>query len=158
MDPRCAIIAEKCERYGSLVTSVTEGVIARVLREEGAPYTLCITDYKILSAVAAAMDSTVSMTEIARQLCLHPSSATRRVRHLAECGLVIKEQDENDDRRYFLSLTGEGVRLLGCIDSALLAGTERMYAAITDEELQAVSSFMDKCVGYLSDALDRQRG
>lgn len=157
MDPRCAIISKKCERYGSLVMSVTEGVIDRVLREEGAPYALCITDYKILSAVGAAADSTVSMTEIARQLRLHPSSATRRVRHLAECGLVIKEQDENDDRRYFLTLTDEGVRLLGCIDSALLAGTERMYAAISDEELQAVYSFMDKCVGYLSDALDRQR-
>ena len=153
LDPRCERLAAKSNLYSTLVARVAEQLIERMLEEDGCGYTLCLTDYKFLSTVGASESGTASMTELARQLHLHPSSATRRVRHLLSCGLITKTQDETDDRRYFVALTPEGEALTARLDAEMLAMTKRMYTSVSDEETQTVYAFMDKCVSSLASML-----
>ena len=150
LDPRCALLAAKTDRYNALAARASEQLLARLLEEDDRGYSLCLTDYKFLSALGAADDEAISITELARHLHLHASSATRRVRHLLSCGLITKTQDESDDRRYFVALTPEGAALLERLDREFLSLTRRIYLSVTDEELQTVYAFMDKCIANLA--------
>lgn len=156
MDTRCELLAAKSCLHSTLVVRVTEAAIARLLAGDGSRYTLCYSDYTMLATIAAAPSGTQSMANLAKALHFHPSSATRRVRHLLECGLVTKTQDARDDRRYFIALTPEGAALTGRIEGELTEITEQIFATITDEELQAVHSFMDKCAASMQAMLDQE--
>ena len=67
--------------------------------------------------------------------------------------LITKTQDETDDRRYFVALTPEGEALTARLDAEMLAMTKRMYTSVSDEEMQTVYAFMDKCVSSLASML-----
>ena len=154
-DPRCEWLNEKSAKYQALCVRVVEKHLTRCCREHGvAP--LCMGDYQFLWVVANAKSPDVSMAQIARELGVNPSSATRRNRRLLECGLVINLPDEKDERRYNIALTQTGRAFFDEMDATLLAATQRMYSTVTQEELSAVFRFTEKCIENLQLMLDEE--
>ena len=147
-DPRCEWLNEKSAKYRALSERVIEKLLLSCCRAHGvAP--LCVSDFRFLWAVANAKEQDVSMARIARVLGVNPSSATRRNRRLLECALVTNVQDEKDERRYNIALTQAGRAFYEDMDATLLEATRRMYSTVTEEEMNAVFRFTEKCIENL---------
>jgi len=153
-DPRCEWLIEKNAKYHALAAKVIEKRLEQMCKAHALSDTLCLGDYEFLSVVAGAKTKDVSMAQIARQLGVNPSSATRRNRRLLACGLVSKTTDVSDERRYQIALTDDGRAFWEEMDRAIFDITQIMYSTITDEEMKAVFSFTEKCIENLQKILD----
>lgn len=153
-DPRCEWLIEKSVRYRALSGKVIEKRLAQMCAKHALPDTLCMGDYEFLAAVANAKTENVNMAQIARLLGVNPSSATRRNRRLLDCGLVSKTSDAADERRYQIALTDEGRTFYEEMDKAIFDVTQVMYSTVTEEEMNAVYSFTEKCIENLQKILD----
>ena len=153
-DPRCEWLIEKSVRYHALSGKVIEKRLAQMCQKHGLADTLCLGDYEFLAAVANAKTENVNMAQIARLLGVNPSSATRRNRRLLDCGLVSKTSDAADERRYQIALTDEGRTFYEEMDKAIFDVTQVMYSTVTEEEMNAVYSFTEKCIENLQKILD----
>ena len=153
-DPRCIWLNEKSARYRALSARVIDKQLARICCEHGMETPICLGDFQFLSAVAEAKTQDVSMAQIAKLLGVNPSSATRRNRRLLECGLVSNQADARDERRYMIALTEKGRGFYADMDDAMRSVVRRMYSTITEEEMNAVFTFTEKCLANLQDMLD----
>lgn len=151
-DPRCKWLCEKNAKYRALSARMIEKKLEQVCSEEGVDPALCLGDFQFLSAVANA--DAVTMAEIARMLGVNPSSATRRNRRLLECGLVSNCVDAKDERRYSIELTEKGRRFYSRMDAAMQDVVRRIFSTITEEEMDAVYAFTEKCLQNLQHMLD----
>jgi DNA-binding MarR family transcriptional regulator len=154
MDPRCAWLTAQSAKYHALCLNLVEKHLAEVCAQFDLKGSLCAGDYDFLSIVAGTADGNVSMAEIARRLEINPSSATRRARRLLACQLVSKSVDTSDERRYPLALTPLGRAFFTEMDNRLLAATQTMYATVTQDEMDKVFSFTEKCIENLQRMLD----
>ena len=154
-DPRCEWLNEKNARYRALSERVIEKHLIRCCREQNVP-PLCLGDFQFLWAAANAETSDVSMAQIARTLEVNPSSATRRNRRLLECGLVVNHPDEKDERRYIVALTQAGTAFCEYMDKVMLETTRGIYSGVSEEEMNAVYSFTEKCIANLQRMLDEE--
>ena len=153
-DPRCEWLIEKNAKYHALAAKVIEKRLVQMCEKHALRDTLCLGDYEFLSVVATAKKQDVSMAQVARALGVNPSSATRRNRRLLECGLVSKTSDAADERRYQIALTQEGRAFWDEMDRAIFEVTQVMYSTVTDEEMNAVYAFTEKCIENLQKLLD----
>ena len=153
-DPRCEWLIEKNAKYHALAAKVIEKRLVQMCEKHALRDTLCLGDYEFLSVVATAKKQDVSMAQDARALGVNPSSATRRNRRLLECGLVSKTSDAADERRYQIALTQEGRAFWDEMDRAIFEVTQVMYSTVTDEEMNAVYAFTEKCIENLQKLLD----
>lgn len=153
-DPRCEWLIEKNAKYHALAGKVIEKRLEQMCERYGLAEELCLGDYEFLSVVACAKTKDVSMAQVARALGVNPSSATRRNRRLLECGLVSKTSDVSDERRYQIALTDAGAKFWEEMDAAMSEITQRIYSTITQEEMNAVFSFTEKCIENLQGLLD----
>jgi DNA-binding MarR family transcriptional regulator len=71
--------------------------------------------YELLRVVADEGD--VRMTDIAERLGVDASTASRQVKQLVEAGLLERKDDPDDGRAKRLSLTKEGLRAVGRLQS-----------------------------------------
>ena len=153
-DPRCEWLIEKNTKYHTLAAKVIEKNLVRICEKHGLGEELCPGDYEFLASLANAREDDVSMAQIARQLGVNPSSATRRTRRLMECGLVTKTSDAADERRYQLALTDAGRAFCAEMDDVIFGVTQAIYTGVSDAEMQAVFSFTEKCIANLQRILD----
>ncbi len=156
MDPRCAWLTAKSAKYHALSVKLVEKLLVEVCRKYDLAVSLCVGDFDFLSIVAGAEDGDVSMAQIAKRLEINPSSATRRARHLLACELVSKTADAADERRYLITLTDSGRAFFTEMDALLLKATEAMYSTVTQDEMNSVFSFTEKCIENLQRILDGQ--
>ena len=154
IDPRCEFLIEKTAKYHALTAKIIEKRLEQMCRKHGLKDTLCLGDYEFLCVVANARTPDVSMAQVARQLGVNPSSATRRNRRLLECGLVSKTSAAADERRYQIALTEDGRTFWEEMDKTLYDMTQVVYSTITEEEMNAVYAFTEKCVANLQKILD----
>lgn len=77
-----------------------------------AEYNLRVADYEVLVLLSEAPAGRLRMSELAGAVFLSPSGLTRRVDHLANGGLVVREQCPSDRRGSFAVLTAAGMRAL----------------------------------------------
>lgn len=153
-DPRCEWLNEKLVRYRALSTRVLEKQLEKVCEAHGVSEKLCMGDYQFLAAVANAKEPNISMAQVARQLGVNPSSATRRNQRLLECGFVSKTSDAADERRYQIALTQQGRAFYEEMHTAIFGCIQAMFSTITEEEFEAVYAFTDKCNDNLQKILD----
>ena len=149
IDPRCKRLNELNDSYHLLFRQLAEVMLARNCRENNYPEELCTGDYTLLYQVGESGDHPVRMAEISRRLNINPSTATRRVNRLLADGLVSKSVTPDDDRCYDLRVTDAGRTLLERMEDQLYDAIQRTYADVTDEELQTVYGFLDKCNSVL---------
>ncbi|PKW27775.1 MarR family winged helix-turn-helix transcriptional regulator [Phycicoccus duodecadis] len=89
----------------------------------------------------------VNAVTIASALGLHPSSATRLCDRLVESGLVERAESPSDRRRVVLTLTDDGVALVGSVmghrRAALVDILGRMSASDVEMLTAALTAFTD---------------
>ena len=95
--------------------------------EQVCEYGITLTECHALELVA--MTGPLSVNELARELRVNKSTASRAVQSLAGKSLVQREVNHEDARAWRLAPTPAGRRLF----SRILAGSVRCYAALLDE-------------------------
>ena len=149
MDQRCKRLNELSDRYHLLFKQVAERCLIQYCEKVCTPEMLCLGDYMLLFTVGEVGDRAAHMADISRQLNINPSTATRRVNRLLADGLVSKDTAPDDDRRYDLRLTEGGRALLDWMDERLYDAVQKTYEPVTEEELQTVYRYLEKCIGQL---------
>jgi DNA-binding MarR family transcriptional regulator len=97
--------------WRALITTTT-GLLAVLDQELQAAHGLSLAEYEVLAMVSQADGDGLRMQELAENLHLSPSGATRRVDGVVRRGLVVRRQCSEDRRRSYAMLTDEGWRVL----------------------------------------------
>ena len=153
-DPRCRKLNELTARYHQLFRQLGEKYILRLSRESGFGDDLTYSDFVFLSVVGDSDQDAVSMASVSRKLGINPSTATRRVTKLLANGLITKSNAADDDRRYDIRLTDAGRSVVEKMSARLFSAVQQTYAQVTEEEMQTVYRYLDKCIAQLNALVD----
>ena len=155
IDPRCKKLNELNDRYHMRFRQLAKQYLEDICGEAKYPEPLCYGDYLLLYEVGANGRKTAHMADISKSLGINPSTATRRVNRLLADGLVTKAAAPNDDRCYDLGMTEQGQALLDRMDEMLYAAVQYVYEPVTDEEMQTVYHYLEKCIGQLNKLIEK---
>lgn len=155
MDPRCKRLTELSAQSQQLYRQLAERFFLRECEKRGLADTLCFGDYVFLAAVEETPEKCAAMSRIARLLNINPSTATRQVNRLLAADMVTKSAAPDDDRRYEIRVTPAGRELLAVMEEELYAAVQSAFESVTDEELTAVYSYLEKHNGSLARLLER---
>jgi MarR family 2-MHQ and catechol resistance regulon transcriptional repressor len=95
--------------------------------EQVCEYGITLTECHALELLA--LTGPLSVNDLARELRVNKSTASRAVQSLSDKNLVEREVDDEDARAWRLAPTPAGRKLF----SRILAGSMRCYAAMLDE-------------------------
>ncbi len=98
---------EQHDVWRSLLAVATRG-LERVDQNLQRQSNMTLTDYEILSALAATDESRLRMSELAERVYVSRSRLTYRVDRLTEVGFVVREECEDDRRGLWAILTETG--------------------------------------------------
>lgn len=105
--------------------------------------TVTVAQHRVLVILAARGPQTVS--DIAADLAVNPSNATRHCERLHQLGLVAKQRSRSDGRVVEVTLTRAGKRLLDAVTRArsreVMAVLDRMEPEARDAVISALSDF-----------------
>lgn len=112
---------------------------------------LSLTDYEILSELAAAPERRLRMSELAERVLVSRSRLTYRVDRLAEVSYVTREECEDDRRGLFAILTDTGAEALAAATDGHLADVRTWFFDLLDlDELDVVNRVMARMDAKLS--------
>ena len=126
-------------RYGLLIKPV---MAQRVEQATGHPF----TDYPLLSAVAQGVRSP---SDISKRIQVSNSRVSHLIERGLSNGLIRRELDPADSRRFLLSLTEEGENLLAQVSKAL--HDIIVQSGLTQDELTAATRVMEKLAATLTE-------
>ena len=105
--------------------------------------TITVAQHRVLVLLAARGPQTIG--DVAAELAVNPSNATRHCERLNQLGLVSKQRSPSDARIVEVSLSREGKRLLDAVTDArrreVRAVLDRMGPRRAAEVTQALSAF-----------------
>lgn len=90
-----------------------------------------------------------SQAELARLTDTDPALTGRVLENLIERGWVARKKSADDARRYVLTLTAAGRRVVKTVEEARAALTERLKAGLDDEDLDDLARVTQKIVALL---------
>ena len=105
------LAADEWQTWGAVVMlsrSVLQELDVRLRREHG----LAVTEFDVLITLFNAPHSRLRMSDLAERVLLSPAGTTHLVTRLERDGLVRREVDPEDGRKWFTVLTDEGDRTL----------------------------------------------
>ncbi|MDH3679698.1 MAG: MarR family transcriptional regulator [Acidimicrobiia bacterium] len=112
---------------------------------------LSLTDFEILSELAAAPGRRLRMSELAERVLVSRSRLTYRVDRLAEVSYVTREECEDDRRGLFAILTDTGTEALEAATDGYLADVRTWFFDLLDlDELDVVNRVMARMDAKLS--------
>jgi len=126
---------EEWESWGALMLlhrSVLQGLDTELRRAHG----LAVTEFDVLITLFNAPDKRLRMSDLANRVLLSPAGTTHLVTRLERDGLVRREVDATDRRKWFTVLTDAG-------DHALLAA-RRTHNDVLRQTLFAATSPTDR--------------
>ena len=103
------------ERFSDKLDELLQGAFQFVLKIEEqmlhsmGPVRLSISEIHLLEAVGKAGEGGRSVTELARELSIAPSSVTNAIKKLEAKGFLLRTKGERDARTVWITLTEEGV-------------------------------------------------
>ncbi len=100
--------------------------------------------YGTLQVIAAR--EPVSQREVSDVVLLHPSDMVALIDHLEAHGLVSRLRDPSDRRRYQLTLTPQGRRILSRYDAVALEAEEKVLAPLSVREREPLTRITAKAV------------
>src|SRR4051795_10980998 len=115
---------EEWESWGALMMlhrSVLQELDGQLRRQSG----LAVTEFDVLITLFNAPDRRLRMSELAERVLLSPAGTTHLVTRLERDGLVRREADPTDGRKWFAVLTDAG-------DAALRAARPTHNDALRD--------------------------
>lgn len=144
----------------TLLAGLGRDVTARV-RRAIRPLGLGAQQYLVLKQLQALGET--SQAELADALAMDRSNLAAIVAELCDRGLIARERDEADRRRYVLRPSGKGETLLQRTDVAIAAAEQNLLGPLNREQrdqlyalLRQVADGVDLCPAR-GPALDRQR-
>ncbi|MGH1489086.1 MAG: MarR family winged helix-turn-helix transcriptional regulator [Acidimicrobiales bacterium] len=112
---------------------------------------ISLTDYEILSALAATPERRLRMSDLAREVLVSRSRLTYRVDRLTEVEFVVREECEDDRRGLWAILTDTGEQALQDASAAHMTDVRNwFFDLMTEEELTVVHSVMTRIDDKLS--------
>jgi DNA-binding MarR family transcriptional regulator len=117
--------------YGLLLARLGQESVAR-FRRAVRPLNLGAQQFIVLKQLQAI--GSCSQGELADALGIDYSNLAGVTGELYRRGLIERNRDEADRRRYVVELTDEGRQVLADADQAIGTGEEEMLAALDDEE------------------------
>lgn len=107
--------------------------------------TITVAQHRVLVLLGAGGPQTI--TDIAAELGVNPSNATRHCDRLHRMGLVAKQRSRSDRRLVEVTLTRAGKDLLDAVTEArrteVLAALKHLDAAQQDAAVRALAAFND---------------
>jgi DNA-binding MarR family transcriptional regulator len=117
--------------YGLLLARLGQESVAR-FRRSVRPLNLGAQQFIVLKQLQAI--GSCSQGELADALGIDYSNLASVTGELYRRGLIARNRDEADRRRYVVELTDEGRQLLADADGAIGTGEEEMLSALSQEE------------------------
>ena len=87
-----------------------------------------------------------TQTEIAEALHVSAPSIANSIKRLEKNGLIIKEVDENDNRRSIISITEKGTLVSTTCRKKFDETDEKSFGSLTKEEREQLYKIMEKMV------------
>ncbi|MCU1462317.1 MAG: transcriptional regulator, MarR family [Acidimicrobiales bacterium] len=103
--------SEESESWGALML-LHRSVLASLDTELRRAHGLAVTEFDVLITLFNAPDQRLGMSDLAGRALLSPAGTTHLVTRLERDGLVRREVDPGDRRKWFTVLTKEGDRAL----------------------------------------------
>lgn len=124
--------------------------------EAGGEPVLDRTTYLLLSRLAHG--EAMTMGEIAEQLDLTPSTATRRVAPLVDAGLVLRDRHPDSHRTVVVTITDAGRRRVEAVRRARVETLRDTFRDWHPDELLTLAAAMDRLINTLSTELTHDDG
>jgi DNA-binding MarR family transcriptional regulator len=101
--------------------------------------------YDVLLELAAAPERRLRMTDLGERVVLSRTRVSRLVDEIAAAGLVVREQNPQDGRSAYATLTAEGLKRYRKAAPTYLAAIEQHFSCkLNDEELRSVSRVLQR--------------
>ena len=95
----------------------------------------------------------VIQRDLADEMDVRPSSMTEMLTKMEQLGLVVRKQDEKDQRVMHIFLTDQGKNAAKESQNATQEVTETLFKGLTDEEIRQMLNLAEKLCAHL-DAID----
>jgi DNA-binding MarR family transcriptional regulator len=113
----------------------------RLAAEAGMP----LRFYDVLLELAAAPERKLRMTDLAERVVLSRTRVSRLVEEMAAAGLLVREQNPQDGRSAYASLTAAGLKRYRQAAPSYLAGIEEHFAQrLSDQELAGLAATLQR--------------
>lgn len=96
----------------------------------------------------------LTQTELGARLCLEKSTVSRLLAELLRRGWIVRARDARDGRVARVSLTAEGAGQAVRLQAARAARFQRLAAALSPADQEAVAQSLDTLVRALRDSSD----
>jgi len=116
---------DEYESWNALL-AVTKAVLRDLDASLGAEVGLSVTEFDVLITLFNAPDRKLGMSELASKVMLSPSGLTHLVTRMERDGLLARQEDPSDRRKFFTVLTptgGERLRLARSTHNRVLRET-----------------------------------
>ncbi|MEM7321813.1 MAG: MarR family transcriptional regulator [Actinomycetota bacterium] len=144
------------QAWRALLVLVNRGLprIDRTLKE----HDLLVVHYTIFDALSCAPDDTMRLSDLADAANLSPSRLTHRLRSLIESGDVAVDQDPDDGRVKYATLTPQGRERLEALAPLHVADVRRLiFDHLDADETEHLATALSKVAATLCEH-DRYRG
>jgi DNA-binding MarR family transcriptional regulator len=101
--------------------------------------------YDVLLELAVAPERRLRMTDLGERVVLSRTRVSRLVDEIAAAGLVVREQNPQDGRSAYATLTAEGLKRYRQAAPTYLAAIEQHFSCtLGDEELRTVATVLQR--------------
>jgi DNA-binding MarR family transcriptional regulator len=101
--------------------------------------------YDVLLELNAAPERRLRMTDLGERVVLSRTRVSRLVDEIATAGLVVREQNPQDGRSAYATLTTEGLRRYRKAAPTYLAAIEQHFSSkLDDDQLRTISTALQR--------------
>jgi DNA-binding MarR family transcriptional regulator len=135
----------------------TADMVRRAVASIVEPYGITTQQYNVLRILRGAGDKGLPTLEIAERMIEQTPGITRLIDRLERKGLVRRERCATDRRQVFCRITKDGLKLLGQLDTPILAVDGWALASLLARELGQLITLLDKARQGLSAGVTSRR-
>jgi DNA-binding MarR family transcriptional regulator len=101
--------------------------------------------YDVLLELNAAPERRLRMTDLGERVVLSRTRVSRLVDEIAKAGLVVREQNPQDGRSAYATLTAEGLERYRRAAPTYLAAIERHFSStLDDDQLRTIADSLQR--------------
>jgi DNA-binding MarR family transcriptional regulator len=105
--------------------------------------------YDVLLELNAAPERRLRMTDLGERVVLSRTRVSRLVDEIATAGLVVREQNPQDGRSAYATLTAEGLKRYRKAAPTYLAAIEQHFSSrLDDDQLRTISKALQQVLSH----------
>ncbi len=138
MQTRFSIPVLRTIRASALIDERISGALSAI-------HGVSLRDVMLMLYVKNSIGSKLSRVDLAKRLCVSPSTVTRTTNPLEKIGLIGRESDSRDARLSYVVLTPSGLKLLKHAERTLEhLSVDFLSAKLSDKELSQLAKLLSK--------------